>query len=251
MTLQETPNTPILRLPNGSQRAAVMGHTGSGKTHLSMWLLSHANFHRQPWIIVDYKYDPFFRELGKEHRAITEIDVRDKVPRRAGLYIMHPLPTEHDELNDFLMRVWSRERTGLFFDEGHMLPKAPRYPAVPTLLTQGRSKRIPIIMVTQKPSWVSQFAFSEADFFSVFHMNDWRDRQRVMEFVPVDLEHNLPERHSYWHDVAKQDTKVLRPLPDRATILGTFVRRLAAKTGVEKWSGSTLPGHPKTLSRWF
>jgi hypothetical protein len=245
------PDNPILRLPNGTQRASVMGHTGSGKTHLSMWLLSHANFHKQPWVIVDYKYDDFFRRLNREvYRGITEIDVHSKVPRSPGLYVMHPLPTEHDELNDFLMRVWSRERVGLFFDEGHMLPKAPRYPSVPTLLTQGRSKRIPIIMVTQKPSWVSQFAFSEADFFSVFHMNDWRDRQRVMEFVPVDLEHDLPERHSYWHDVARRDTKVLLPLPDRDTILSTFKRRVGERKGL-LWNASSSHGPLKTSLRWF
>lgn len=238
------------RLPSPTQRISVMGHTGSGKTHFAMWALSHANWNKRPWLIVDYKGDPWFHHLNKSvPKLISEIDVTDKVPRQPDLYIVQPLPTEQQEVNDLIMRVWAKGKTGLFFDEGHMLPKAPRYPAVPAVLSQGRSKSIPVIMVSQKPSWISQFAFSEADYFSLFHLQDWRDRQRAMEFIPVNLENPLPHRHSYYHSVENQSTIVLRPLPDRDTIVSTFRRRLGERPSL--WSGFTSHGLQKTSSRWF
>ena len=128
----------------------------------------------------------------------------------------------------------------------------PRRGAFPALLTQGRSKKIPMIVVTQKPSWVSQFVFSEADFFSVFHLNDWRDRQRVMEFVPADLSNDLPEHYSHWHDVSKRLTLPLAPVPDRDSIVDRFKRRLEqSKSRGSVWNGFTSPGQSKTGSRWF
>lgn len=243
--------TPAFRLMNNTQRHSIIGRTGSGKSHFGVWLLSHMNWHKQPWVIIDFKGEELFDRIQHDNfKGMTELSLNQKVPRKPGLYIVRPMPHQHEELDKFLWNIHARERTGLFVDEAHMMPSpAQRYGAFSALLTQGRSKRVPIIVITQKPSWVSKFVFSEADFYSVFHLNDWKDKQRVMEFVPADLSNNLPEHHSYWHDVARNTTYSLRPLPDRDTILSRFQSRLE---GVNtRWNGFTSHGQSKIGSRWF
>jgi hypothetical protein len=242
---------PSFRFPTGKQRVSVMGHTGSGKTHLSTWLLSHADWHRKPHVIVDFKYDDFFREIERStYKGIEELQLTDKIPRKPGLYIVHPLPHETDELDEFLWKIWEKERTGVFVDEAHMMSHSPKHGAFRALLTQGRSKNIPMITVTQRPAWVSKFVFSEADYYSVFHLTDDTDKKRVMEFVPADLRKDLPEYHSYWHDVAKRKTNILTPVPDRATILARFQARLG-EARQSKWNAFTSHGQSRTGSRWF
>jgi hypothetical protein len=91
-----------------------------------------------------------------------------------------------------------------------------------------------MIVVTQRPSWVSRFVFSEADFFSVFHMNDRRDRKTIEEFVPIDLEKPLGEHHSHWFDVKNNTKFLLKPVPKEDTILEKFRQRLR---GMKGWNG--------------
>lgn len=233
-------------LPTSRQRVSVIGRTGSGKTHLSMWLLSHANFHSQPWIIIDFKREDFFQELRDSHyKSIEDLYLDSPIPRKPGLYRVQPEPDEHDELQEFLYKIWRKRKTGVFTDEAHMMP--PRG-AFPTLLTQGRSLQIPMITVTQKPAWISKFVFSEADYFAIFHLTDEVDRKRVMQFVPANLDVPLPEHHSYWHDVNRYRTFPLKPVPDRDTILQRFHSRLGEQ---KSWSGFISHGQSKIGSRWF
>lgn len=107
-----------------------------------------------------------------------------------------------------------------------MVPKTGAYPA---LLTQGRSKHIPMISLTQKPRHVPMHVFSESDFYSVFHLADRKDRQRVNEFMPVDLEREIPKYHSHYYRVSDRARFGLKPVPDADSIFEIFARRLAPK----------------------
>jgi DNA helicase HerA-like ATPase len=215
-----------VRLPNQTQRTAVLGRTGSGKSIFSLWLLSKQQFNI-PWYIIDYKIEKEIARIPK--RQLIEKSVTDNLSKKPGLFIVRPLPTDESAVEDFMWRVWEQGRTGIFIDEAHMLPDKAAFQA---LLTQGRSKRIPMIVVSQRPVWVSRFVFSEADFYAVFHLNDRRDHATVESFVPVDLDRPLPQFHCYWHDVAKNETVILSPVPE-PTILR---ERIADKVPRPLWA---------------
>jgi hypothetical protein len=207
------------RLPGARDRLAVMGRTGSGKTHFATWALSRQNWPHVPWVVIDYKYDPLIGEIP----GLEEIGLADRrLPKQPGVYVAHPRPDEIDEVEAFLWRVWRRGRTGVFVDEGHILPDKG---ALQALLTQGRSKSIPVIALTQRPAWVNRFVFSEADYFSAFHLNDQRDRKTIASFLPVDLERPLPARHSWYYDVGRDRAFRMLPVPGKQSILDTFDQR--------------------------
>ncbi len=213
-----------VRLPNNSHRTAVIGRTGSGKTQAGLWHLSLKNFATFPWIIFDTKGDDMIREIGKMP-ATQKIRFIDPIPRR-GLSIIRPLPHEmkSDQCEDFLWKIHKRGKCGLFIDEGYMFDKYSD--ALNALYTQGRSLQIPMITLSQKPKYLTQFTFSESDFFQVFDLNDRNDRKRINEFMPADLERPLQPFHSLWYDVGRRSITNFSPVPARDAILDEYAAQL-------------------------
>lgn len=208
--------------PNDSQRLTIIGMTGSGKTQAGSWHLAKRSFTLRPWIIVDFKHEPLFREIPK----IEEIGLTGRLPRHAGLYIVRPDPTEKDELEVFLTAVWRQERTGLYIDEGAEFGKYSN--GLQRIYMQGRSKEVPVILLTQRPVGLLRHAFSEADFIQCFQLTDNRDKKTVAEYAPyLPLDTDLPgEYYSWWGDNRQRKPMILQPVPDRDTILDSFHRRL-------------------------
>lgn len=210
-----------LILPNDSQRITIIGKTGSGKTQGGTWQLSKRSYTTKPWIILDLKYDDLLNEIP----GTREIGLGDKIPKHPGLYIIHPTPADTEALDAFLWKLWERENVGLYVDEGYMIPA--RSASFQAILTQGRSKRIPVIMLTQRPAWVTRFAFSEADFIQLYQLTDMRDAKIVKQFMPLPIENPLPAPYYSWFWNNSRNLKaILQPVPDRNTILGTFYDRL-------------------------
>ena len=214
-----------VRLPNDEQRHAIVGATGSGKTQAALWHLSHRNFHQMPWLIYNFKRDESIDAIP----GATPIEL-DEVPEGPGVYIAHPLPHEQEQVENQLWNVWYRGETGVYVDEGYMLGN--RNDAFRALLTQGRSKRIPMIVLSQRPVQMDRFVFSESDFHQVFRLNDRRDRKIAGEFVPIDLERKLAPYHSYYYDVGADKSAIMAPVPDIRTIHSTFARRFARRRAV-------------------
>lgn len=204
--------------PSPSQHTTIIGRTGSGKTQCGAWLLSHANFDDQPYILVDYKGDDLLNAIGAE-----PISIYADPPEKPGLYITYPLPHEEEVLNQFLWKVHARGQTGLYFDEGFMVAKLK---ALESILMQGRSKQIPCYILTQRPSWISRYAFSEASHFVVFHLNDRRDRQKVQEFFGNYNETRLQKYNAQWYNVNHDCNFILRPVPGADKIRERFADRL-------------------------
>lgn len=210
-----------LHLPTSRQRIAAIGRTGSGKTIAGLWHLSNANFDLMPWVIVDFKTDEHINAI--ERAEYIDTNTRLKNP---GIYIIQPHPDDAS-LGDFLERIWQRGNTGVFVDEGYMMRTNNEVEKrFVYLLTQGRSKRIPMIVLTQKPVWISRFVFSESDYFQVFHLNDVRDHKTVESFLPNGAIRKLPDYHSVYYDVSKNELTYLLPVPNEETILEKIDNRL-------------------------
>jgi hypothetical protein len=127
----------------------------------------------------------------------------------------------------WLWGVHAREHVGLYVDEGYMLPDPHGGGALQAILTQGRSKHIPLTILTQRPVWVSRFAISEADFYTVFHLNSVRDRKVVGDFLPPgSLNGDMPRFHSRWYDVAEHRLLSVKPVPEAEEIVSRLTDRL-------------------------
>jgi hypothetical protein len=212
------------RLPNNSQRLAIVGRTGSGKTQAALWHLSTRDFDKKPWVIFDFKLDDHIAQI----EGAEEIDF-DTVPKKAGIYVLHPHPSQQEEVNEYLWKLWSKENVGIFADEGYMIPNPRTKNAFQACLTQGRSKKIPMIVLSQRPNWISRFVFSEADFFQIFQLTDNDDTRIVQRYIHADdknISIRLPDYHSYYFDVGKNKIHTFGPVPDEAIILETINEKL-------------------------
>jgi hypothetical protein len=206
-----------MRLPEDTHRHVIVGATGSGKTQAALWHLSHRSYHEMPWVIYNYKRDELIDGIPHTHPLGL-----DEVPAEPGVYVSHPLPDESVE--EHMWGVWNKGNTGVYVDEGYMLGN--NNPAFRALLTQGRSRKVPLIVLSQRPVWMDRFTFSEGDFYQVFRLQHAKDRRNVEQFVPANLEKRLPKYHSYYYDVGEDQVSVLKPVPDIHVIYETFRRRL-------------------------
>jgi DNA helicase HerA-like ATPase len=217
------------KLPNLTQRLTVIGSTGSGKTRFGVWALSESGFDKQPFVILDYKRDDLIEQVDRAR----EIGLNE-VPKAPGLYVLRPTPVVHDEhVENWLWKVWAKGHVGLYADEAYMLPKGS--PAFNAILTQGRSKRIPVTTLTQRPSWVSRFVFSEANHYAIFNLSDGDDVKTTQRFVPKQhgsLEEPLPRFHSRYFDRDANELHILKPVPSDDDILGRLHERLKPRKRV-------------------
>jgi DNA helicase HerA-like ATPase len=225
------------RLPRTDEHTAILGCTGSGKTTLAGWTLSKAPFDRMPYVMVDYKNDELIASINR----VKEIGLHENVPEQPGLYVVRPLPSEIEETEKWLWKIWSRGSTGLYIDEAYLLPNKE---AIKNILAQGRSLRIPVIAASQRPVDVPRSIFTEASHIAVFRLNDDRDRKTVREFTPDGMlsvngkPRRLPDYHSFWYSVKdhKADDPnpyhVLSPVPTADKIVDYINDRLAPKVRV-------------------
>lgn len=214
------------RLPNTQQRHLIVGRTGSGKTRAAVWHMSQKNLNVFPWLVINHKGEELIDSIqGAQH---VDLDVKIKKP---GLYVVHPNPGQDDAaLTDLMWRIHRTGNCGIYIDEGYMVDKTD--PAMQAILTQGRSKHIPMIILSQRPVWLTRFAVSESDFYQLFHLQDKRDRQTINSFIPLNLEEwmgapvnqepMLPNFHSIYYDVGKHKAEIWKPVPGDDVILSSF-----------------------------
>jgi hypothetical protein len=212
-----------MRKPDDSHRHLIVGRTGSGKTQAAMDAMSYRSFDTKRWIIFDYKGDALIAQSGAR-----EIGLFDPLPELPGLYVVRPLPT--DDVKPLLWQIWREGNTGIYVDEGYMIDDGDKKDnPFRAILTQGRSKQIPVILLSQRPVWLSRFAFSEATFIQLFDLTDLRDAQTVTKFVPM-LDENYAEKlgryQSYYYDVERKKLAKLAPARKADKILAQIRDRM-------------------------
>jgi hypothetical protein len=213
-----------MSLPGGRDRLSIVGRTGTGKTQAALWFLAQSNYTRQPWVVLDYKGDPLIADM-----PMTSLEVGQPPPRKPGLYRLRPTLRDQSAVEWLLWKIWERGNTGLFSDEGYML--GTDNDAFRAILTQGRSKSIPAITLSQRPVYMDRFAFSEANYYLIFGLNDRRDLKVVREFLhrDIDLDERLPQYSAWYHHVDSDRWTLLGPVPDLDTIRESFRDNLRIK----------------------
>ena len=218
-----------LALPGPSDRTIIVGQTGSGKTWFGVWLLSHQDIARRPWVIIDYKREELFRKLGKAaFRSI--LNPSSPAPKKPGLHLIQPFESDDDAMDAFLWRVWKQKNIGLYIDEGMMIP-AGRGSAMRALLTQGRSLKTPVIALSQRPVEIDRYFFSEATFFAEFFLMDREDRKTLTRYTPFDADDVPENHHCYWYNAKTRRVDYLAPVPDAET----FLARLRSQAPRRMW----------------
>lgn len=212
-------------LPSPDKRTSIVGSTGSGKTQFAVWLLSTRNFDVRPWVIFDFKGDKLLADIGA-----TEISVKSKPPVEAGLYIVRPLPGDEIFVSLFLRNCWAQEYIGIYIDEGYMLPAYTNtHRWFRACLTQGRSKEIEMIILSQRPVWMDKYVFTEANYFGVMKLNSLEDRKHISNFLDGQKLKTLPKYHCFWYNVDKQEATIFKPVPSANELIKVFHNRLAKR----------------------
>lgn len=214
------------RLPGIEHRTGVFGATGTGKTRLGTWLCSVAPFDQIPYCVIDYKLEQLFSQIDR----IKEIGLTEKLPKSPGLYILRPTSTDDDAVEAWLWEVYNREDFGLYVDEGYGIDRYSK--AMRAILTQGRSKHLPVTWVSQRPTQIPPFVVSEATFIAAFQLTLPQDVAKLSEVMgrsEADISQRLPEYHARWYDVPKRKGFIMNPVPDDDDILNRFDMRLAPK----------------------
>jgi hypothetical protein len=213
-----------LREPGPDTRTAIVGRTGSGKTVAAVWILSRQDFDERPWIILDYKNDELLNSITR-----AELITYDELPELPGIYILKVLPGDKERVNAWFGEVWKHEDMGVLVDEGYMID--PRSEWFNACLTQGRSKRIAMVVLSQRPVWLSRFVFSESDFFMVFDLTHSDDMKTVAAYIRDDerglLERPLAPHHSHFYDVGRKRLETFSPVPQGEALVATIDERLA------------------------
>jgi hypothetical protein len=213
-------------MPSDTEHVAIIGRNGSGKTQFATWMLSERSYDKMPWIVLNFKGDDLIDEIpGHREMAIT-----DAIPKSPGIYVTSPVIASKEDqalLDDFFRRCWERQNVGIYVDEGYMATGLKWFRAV---LSQGRSRHVPMIVISQRPVWMDRFVWSEASRYAAFDLNLQDDKETADKMIPGYRQVNLPAFHSVWHDVKSDRTVILTPAPDRETILAAFRSRAKVKT---------------------
>ena len=111
-----------VRFPNDSNRHAIIGATGSGKTMFGMWSLSRRSFDTMPWVIFDYKREELIAAVDP-----IEIDPREMPPKHPGLYVLCDEIYEYIKIQkgstNRIHKISSSSKLPIFADEGERVLK--------------------------------------------------------------------------------------------------------------------------------
>lgn len=164
------------------KRVFIAGKTGSGKTTLAEKIA----IQQRNLIVLDTKHQI---DLGERYKICTTKDViKYSYDNNYDGIIIRPSATEIDSslyFDNIFKWIYERENTQIYIDEILMIVKShlnyPKY--LRALYTQGRSKNIGIMTLSQRPSGIPLWILSETDTFIKFQLQLNKDTMRMSEFM--------------------------------------------------------------------
>lgn len=224
------------------QRIFILGHTGTGKSHEGIAQLALRSIDQMPWICYDVKGNDLLAMVPVSAPASIE----EPPPTDPGLYVVK-IGWQDCEANGRLSRhllsVLEQGNTGVFIDEGQML--GHHNIGLKSLIIQGRSQRVPLIFVAQRPVHVDTFIFSEADFIQFFLLYHPDDKERLEKQIPPDRFDwttlvDAPDHCSLFYDQRRATVEFVPPAPPFDQLQAHILARLPVYYDPEP-EGGTLP----------
>ncbi len=198
------------------KRAIISGRTGSGKSTLACWLLSRSNQH---WLILNPKWTKAYQALPESEvfEGFKESDIMRSLGKNRYTIINFPGSQANAEYMDGVVDYIHNcfENIGLCADELFTLHTGGKAgPGVTGWLTRGRELKQSFVGLTQRPAWISRFAYSEADYIVGMDLVLADDRKRLFEASgnPHFLQ-RIPPRRWLWYDVGMDTIEKYGPVP--------------------------------------
>lgn len=197
------------------QRVTLAGRTGSGKSTLARYLLLNSPNH---WLILNPKHTKAYDKLP-DSVIVKSMDLKkiEREMQRHRFVIVNPkqaeaTPDSMDWLVQWLHDEYSQ--VGLCCDELYTLHRnGVAGEGLLSYLTRGRELKQSFLGQTQRPAWVSQFVFSEADFIVEMSLNLKKDRMRMFEFIGHEAAlAKLPPREWLWYDASGDTLRKFAPV---------------------------------------
>lgn len=199
------------------EHSVIIGQNGSGKTMLAKWLMLR---NKITWLIMDTKAEGDFRAISgqrfKEWEKLDEvIETANALNRRIICYTP-PLSEsiDPDLLDSRLLDIHANYRdVGILIDEGYSFMAGTQAgPGLLGVLTRGRAKKQSLMILSQRPSWITRFVFSESKHFFAGRIVDKRDRSTLDSFIPdySDYAEKL-KRYEFLYYHAGENTAEILP----------------------------------------
>jgi hypothetical protein len=192
------------------------GRSGSGKTELAGWLLSHSLQH---WVIFNPKHTAGYKKLP-DANVLQGFDAR-KVAKSLEAHRFtiinftgaESTPAFMDSVIEWLHESYTN--IGLCCDELYTLHTNGRPgPGLIGWLTRGRELKQSFIGLTQRPAWVSVFLYSEANYIVGMDLTMKDDRKRLFETTgEAGFLKRLDAYYWRWYDVSNDSASFWAPVP--------------------------------------
>ncbi len=192
-------------LPSLTDRACIIGMTGSGKTTLAKAILQ-----TRPYVVIH------------DAKGLIQIDgfarYTNLLQCQQSKYAKIIYAPNHKELRDsiiiesFFHWIYDRQNTTLYVDEVYSVTNRGEIPDYyHAILTRGREMNISCISSTQRPKLIPQSILSESDLYYVFRLLLPQDRQKIRDILPLSNEKlTALKRHEFFFGSA--DGVIMGPL---------------------------------------
>lgn len=184
-----------------SDRASIVGMTGSGKTFLAGYLLRTA----RRLVVIDPKGTLRGRWRLEEWSEATRKRLLDGEPVRIRL--ARPVTRGPSRIgpgqtiwDDYLWDIYDAGNVLVYIDEMYgVTPVGGRIPEpLQAIYTRGRELGIGAISASQRPSWVPLEILSESTWFFCFRLQLEDDRRRMAGLMGAEVLEPIPDLYGFW-----------------------------------------------------
>lgn len=205
------------------QHTLILGMNGSGKSIMLMEQARQAT--KAPVIIYDTKADDDFMKLAREDETIvrvhtlSEFNALLKQPRgKLPTYIVvTPVIDELldvDLLDQYLVEQYHKlPNSYAMIDEVYAFHNQGKSgKGLIEILTRGRSRKVSLVMCSQRPKWISLFCKTEVRRIIAYNLQGADDKKELSQiaYFPKDLV--LPPFYFWGYKVGDNDGTLFKPL---------------------------------------